>query len=142
MLYTTTLFFLAFCGLGISWYLVYKHYISTTKPLVCPITHDCSKVTESKWNTIFFGIRNDMLGLIFYIGFILMNTALFVLPQYTEVVYSLNVLAEAGAAVFSLFLIGIQAFVLKEYCFWCLMLSLVNFLLLGNTILLALPYHG
>ena len=142
MLYVYTFYILAFMGLGISWYLVYKHYISKKKPMVCIIGHDCSKVTESKWNTIFFGIRNDMLGLLFYVGLIAMNLGLYFFPQYIEVVYGLNVLGEVGAATFSVFLIGIQAFVLKEYCFWCLSLSAVNFLLLANTIVLALPYYG
>jgi len=142
MFYIITFFILAFCGLGISWYLVYKHFLSTKKPMVCPITHDCSKVTESRWNSIFFGIRNDVLGLGFYVALIVFNAAVYVYPEYTATVFSFNVLAEIGAALFSLFLVGIQMFVLKEYCFWCLSLSVVNFLLLANSIVLVLPLYG
>ena len=57
---------IALAGIVDAGYLVWKHYSNKSEPLVCPLDHDCSKVTESKWSTIFL-VRNEVLGLLFYV---------------------------------------------------------------------------
>ena len=54
---------LAFVGFLNAGYLLWKHY--RNQPLVCPLTHDCSKVTESPFAQL-LPIRNEVLGTVFY----------------------------------------------------------------------------
>ena len=47
-------------------YLVISNY--RKKPIVCPINHECNELIQGKWSRIFY-VRNDFLGLLFYIFF-------------------------------------------------------------------------
>ena len=69
MSFNITLILLSFLGLVNAVYLTYKHYF-TAKPLVCPINHDCNAVLNSRWSNI-LGIRNEILGVLFYGGMLL-----------------------------------------------------------------------
>ncbi len=114
-------------------YLWWKHHAHANRPLVCPMNHDCSVVTESKWNTIFY-FRNETLGALY---FALMFAALvYWLVNPFSVILTLILLASVGAFLFSLLLVGIQAFVIKDYCFYCLVSAVITTLLFVNSIAL------
>ena len=87
---------------------------------VCPIGQDCSTVLSSRYNHL-FGIHNDILGLLFYIVFAA-ATALLVLETF-EASLLLNAMGVmlVGATIMSLFLIYLQANVIRAWCFWCVM---------------------
>lgn len=119
----SVLIVLSFLGLFDSAYLVWKHY--SKEPLLCPINSSgCSKVTESKWSNI-FGVRNDALGFIYYM--IVLIGAISIYAGYELKVYLLAI--SIIAFLFSLFLIYVQKYVIKEYCFYCLISSLINLLI-------------
>ena len=133
--------FIALCLLGIAdaGYLAYKH--RRKEVLICPLNYDCNAVTESKWGSV-FGIRNEVLGLLFYVAAIAAILAALFVPGWTPTIYLLLVLASGGGLVYSIFLIFIQTFVLKNYCFYCLISAAVNLLLFINSVLLFYPVRG
>ena len=136
--FTASFLTLALAGIADAGYLVWKHYHNTTKPLVCPLDHDCSKVTESKWSTIFW-VRNEVLGLLFYVSMLAAGLILFFIPRFVLVSLPLTLLMELAAGfglVFSLFLIWVQIYKIKDYCFYCMISALITLLLVVNSFFL------
>ena len=129
--FITTLIVLSLLGFVDAVYLVWKSRIK--KPLVCPIGQDCNKVLESKWGKVFF-IKNDILGLLFYVGVIIGSVLL--LSEFSEKIKIVLILASGIAVLFSIFLVFIQAKVIKNYCFYCLISALINVLIFLNVLLL------
>lgn len=119
-------------GMITSGYLVWKHYQRKKAPLVCPLNHDCSKVTESKWSRVLY-VRNEILGLLFYGMMLLASITIVVMPGFIPHLPFWVRIATTGAMLFSLFLAGIQAFKIKDYCFYCLISAIINILLLVNS---------
>jgi len=122
----TQIIFIILCAIGIinSIYLIKKRI--TKKPLVCPLKGDCNFVTQSKWSKT-LGINNDILGLLFYcilliILFISLNTIILILTII--------------GALFSLFLLYVQQFKIKQYCFYCLISTFSSIFLLVLTFFL------
>lgn len=132
--FTASFMTLAITGIAVAGYLVWKHYRNTTKPLVCPLDHDCSKVTESKWSTVFF-VRNEVLGLLFYVSMLAAGAVVFLMPQFS-LVFSLIKLATGAGLLFSLFLLWVQVYKIKDYCFYCLLSALITLLLFVNSFFL------
>jgi len=97
-------------------------------------------VTESKWSRI-FGIRNEVLGLLFFTG--MLFSMIYALPPLTPVttLYLYQLLAAAGALLVSLLLVLIQFFILRDYCFYCLISAGITVLLFVNTLLLFVGSH-
>jgi len=131
MTFVTTFIVLAVFGLIDAAYLYYEHR-QENKSLVCPMDHDCSVVTESKWSTI-FGVRNELLGLIFYLGVLLLALSPLVLNVNPEPVKNLLMLATAGGLLFSVFLTAVQIVSIKDYCFYCLISAAITILLFINS---------
>ena len=132
--FLTSFFVLAFLGLLDSGYLAWAHF--RRKKLICPLSHDCSIVTESRWSSI-FGVRNDYLGFLFYLSLLIAGLSAVFLPASAERLLKLALIATIGAAIFSWFLVLIQTFSLKTYCLYCLASALIVTLLLINTIALV-----
>lgn len=111
---------LSFIGLINASFLSWKHY--TKKHLVCPLNDKCEKVTESKWSHI-FGIRNDVLGVLYYIFSILFVLCILFFDKSLKSIFiSINL----TAVLFSIFLLYIQARIIKKYCFYCLISAILN----------------
>lgn len=115
------LFVLAILGLAIAGYLVYsRNKYHSVK--VCPTGGGCNAVLNSKYSKT-FGMRNDILGIIYYLTIIVeyfLLTALMTnMIIYFKIISSL-------AFLFSVYLFYIQARVLKQYCFYCITTGIVN----------------
>ncbi|MBT6401395.1 vitamin K epoxide reductase family protein [candidate division WWE3 bacterium] len=108
---------LALVGLADTLYIV-KH-TRKDNPLICPIGFECNEVVNSNYAT-FLGFKNDIIGVLFYIGMLFGGLALIFLPDYYALLTSLFKIATFGAALFSLYLTYIQAFKLKNFCLYCL----------------------
>ncbi|MBI4739728.1 hypothetical protein HY772_09410 [Candidatus Woesearchaeota archaeon] len=134
--FVATFIVLTICGISICTFLIWKHY-KKKSPLICPLHHDCSVVTESKWSRIFY-FRNETLGLFYYVSMLagIISTLFFQAPG--TLFLALLPYATGSGALFSVFLIGVQIFKIKDYCFYCLLSALVNVLLFVNG--LALIY--
>jgi len=125
---------LAVAGIADAGYLVWKHYNHGSKPLVCPLDHDCSKVTESRWSTVFW-IRNEVLGLLFYIFMLISGLLLYFRPEFSLLSLLLKLAAGFGV-LFSLFLLWVQIYKIKDYCFYCMLSALITALLFVNSFVL------
>ncbi len=134
MTFVATFIVLAIAGIFNTGYLVSQHL--KTKPLVCPLDHDCSVVTESRWSKI-FGVRNDYLGFVFYSLLFLGILGKIILPSYAQSLATLLVLGTGAGLIFSIFLVFLQIFVIKDYCFYCMISALLALLLFINSLALA-----
>ena len=119
MLLPSFIILLSLAGAYISWY-VLQHKLDK-KPLVCSINHQCDDVVNSKYGKT-FGIENSVLGLIYFLG---MATGTGVSMKYTLTLFGISfttllLLASIGSAIFSLYLLGVMVFKLKERCDWCI----------------------
>lgn len=130
MTFIATFISLALGGIVNSAWLAYRHY--KKKPLICPLDHDCSVVTESGWST-FLGVRNEILGILFYVFMIGGVFAALSLPERVYIISLLLVLSASGGVVYSAFLAYVQFFVIKDYCFYCLISALLTVLFLINS---------
>ncbi len=120
-------------GLINAGYLVWKHY--QKKPLVCPLDHDCSIVTESKWSRIFF-VRNEVIGMLFFLGLIAGTLVSLFDATWAILVFTIFPFATGASLLFSLFLVFIQFKVIKDYCFYCLISAGITLLVFLNSLLL------
>lgn len=130
MQFVTTFILLSLAGLVNALYLAWKHYAK--KPLVCPIGDDCAEVVETRWAKI-FGVRNDVLGTLFFAGLLVVGIGLAVYPQFTNVIIQLLVIATGLGVLFSIFLMYVQKFIIKKYCFYCVVSALITILLFINS---------
>ncbi len=128
--YVASFLVLSIVGLLNATYLTYKHY--QKKPLVCPLDHKCDVVTESKWSHL-FGIRNELLGLFFFGSQIVTLLIILIHPTYTSQLLLFIRLSCAASFLFSLLLVFIQFKIIKDYCFYCLLSTLIVLLLFLNS---------
>ena len=107
-------------------------------PIPCHITHGCTDVLTSKYSEI-AGIPLSWFGLAFYITvFSLVIIKLFDDSNNPAQQLSGLIFYLAGAAlIVSAFLVGIQAFILKAFCEYCLLSAG-----LVLTIFLLAPHPG
>ena len=108
----------AFIGLVVSSY-IYRQKKKKVK-LVCPREASCEKVVHSTYGTT-FGIGNDVLGIAYYTVVGIIHVAMVVFPGIAigPVVWVLTLMTISGA-LFSLYLIALQAIVIRAWCMWCL----------------------
>lgn len=142
MPFVTTYFVLAIGGLVNAGYLLERHRRRKAgEPLVCPLDHDCSAVTESRYAAV-FGVRNEVLGAAYYLV-LLVGGVLSVLHPEWPLTLRLPLIALAAAALgYSAWLVWVQLKILRDYCFYCLLAAGINLLLFANMIKLfqdALP---
>jgi uncharacterized membrane protein len=126
---------LAFTGMVDALYLSIKR---NAGPVPCHITHGCTDVLTSKYSEI-GSIPLSWFGLAFY--FVIFSTVIIKLfedPEHPVTRLSGLVFYLAGAAlIISAFLVGIQAFILKAFCEYCLLSAA-----LVLTIFLVAPHPG
>lgn len=108
----------ALAGFFVALYVYIKK--SKAQPMVCPLNGECDVVTTSKYSK-FLGVRVELLGLIYYLFIALVYTLHNLIPWLlSETVIFLITGITIGAFVFSVYLIFIQAFILKKWCTWCI----------------------
>ncbi|MBI4250723.1 vitamin K epoxide reductase family protein [Candidatus Uhrbacteria bacterium] len=137
------IFFTTFLGLGIlglidAGYLVFRR--TQKKPLVCPLDHDCSKVTESRWSRV-LGVRNEYLGVLFYAGMVAAILGALLLPVWRPAFVLLVFIGTSIGVLYSAFLVAVQFLLIKDYCFYCLVSAGITFLLFVNSITLLSSVH-
>jgi len=118
---------LIFAGLGLldAIYLTIQHFLNKIPP--CTVG-GCETVLTSNFATV-FGIPISLIGAGFYLMVIVL-TGMFLtmhLKPYAISIF-IFILCSFGLLV-GLALIGIQAFVLHAWCYYCLFSELIDFLL-------------
>ena len=131
--FITTLIVLSLLGLIDSGYLALSR--KRRKTLACPIGHECNEVLESKWSRIFY-VRNEKLGIIYYLV-ILAFGIYFIFNGETTVINILFYISLIGV-LFSAFLVFVQAKIIKNYCFYCLISAIISLLIFVNVLLLKM----
>jgi uncharacterized membrane protein len=119
--FTLTLSLVAVIGFLDATYLTINHIVFGSTP--CTLLEGCEIVTSSVYSTI-FGVPVALFGAIFYLIVLLLS--LWYLdsrqPWALLVISYLSVPALLAAVVF----VGLQAFVLKAFCLYCLISALTS----------------
>lgn len=90
------------------------------QPLVCPLNGECDLVTQSEYSK-FLGVAVEKMGMAYYTLVISIYALHGFLPGFVpDKVMFLMTGVTIGAFIFSVYLIFIQAFVLKKWCTWCI----------------------
>ena len=106
-------------GFGVSLYIYYtkKHH----KQLVCPIGSDCNAVVTSRYSK-FLGVPLEYLGMFYYaITFAAYVVLIFASHLISEPFLSGLIILTAAAFFFALYLLFVQAFLLRQWCIWCIL---------------------
>ena len=119
-------------GFSLAFYIYHcKH---KKQPLICPIHGSCDTVTGSDYSKL-FGIPIELLGMAYYTVVVLFHGAVIAnAGEYTGAVAGIALGLSGCAFLFSLYLVWIQAFVLKHWCTWCLCSAFLCALIFGLTL--------
>lgn len=109
------------------------------QPLVCPLDSDCHTVVHSQFST-FLNVPMEVWGMVYYAITFIAYTLLVLYPPMKTPTLTLGLLIlTTFAFLFSLYLTAIQAFVLKQWCTWCLT-SAAFCLIIFSFAMVALPF--
>lgn len=112
------MFISSLLGLSVSLYL-YSRKVQNKK-LFCPLRTKCDRVLHSTHASL-FGFPNEMLGLVLYGALAVYSLLAILFPVlWTPVIHYLLLVALCASALFSLYLIIMQAFVIRAWCMWCM----------------------
>lgn len=108
----------ALAGFALALYISIKK--SRAQPLVCPLNGHCDVVTTSRFSK-FFGIPVERIGVVYYALVAIVYTLHALIPWLlSDTVIFLVTGVTVGAFFFSAYLVFLQAFVIKQWCTWCL----------------------
>ena len=119
-------------GFWVAWHI--RDHKVKQNPLVCPIRFDCNTVVNSDYSK-FFGVPVEVLGMIYY-AFISFSYLSFIfLPNVLpNILIGFMIMLSVIAFVFSLYLIGVQVFILKKGCSWCFVSAAICILIFTLTV--------
>ena len=109
--------------LGLTGFFLARHIYkkkNTKRPLVCPLRSNCDLVVTSKYSNI-LGIPVEILGMCYYMAVVLVHVGMIIHPAFRlPIIATISMAVSTCAFLFSMYLVSIQAFVLKQWCTWCL----------------------
>ena len=124
------LIILSIIGFLVSAYILYSKKFN--KPLYCPIGENCDEVIRSKYGQT-FGVDNTIPGMGFY--WLILVYALGLLSNRnlfkSDVIYYSVVGISFSSVLFSLYLSYIQKFVLRKWCYYCIVSTITSILIFG-----------
>lgn len=109
----------ALVGLCVAGYIFYaKRY---KEQVACPSGGDCNAVVKSKYAQ-FLGIPLEYMGMTYYAILFILYASFILNPAFREtVLMPIATVLTVGAFLFSIYLLFVQAFLLKKWCIWCLL---------------------
>ena len=127
MSYFVIIAFLSLAGFAITYYMYETARVH--RKLSCPLGHDCMEVIESKFGKLFY-VRNEIWGIFAYLVMFFSAILAEVTTGDSSLFFNLVlILTIIPAAVMSGMLTIVQIFVLKKYCFWCMVANIINFVM-------------
>ncbi|OHA19450.1 MAG: hypothetical protein A3H13_00570 [Candidatus Taylorbacteria bacterium RIFCSPLOWO2_12_FULL_48_11] len=106
--------------------------------LVCPIGFDCDAVIHSKYSS-FLGVPLEVGGMLYYAAISIVYILLLTIPDLFPNSTSLVALVISGIALlFSIYLTGVQMFVIKQWCSWCLISAVLSAVIFAAAFWIAL----
>ena len=128
MLIHSLFILVAAIGIFDTLYLIYKR--KTNKHPACPLKGSCEEVLAGQYNKT-LSIHNDLIGFLFYSSVAIVSILLMfaTIPEF----YLLLILKAAilVALIMTIRFLYLMSFVIRQYCFWCLVSA-------GLTITLAI----
>jgi len=120
---------LSFTGFIDATFITVKFYLRS--PLSCVFFENCNQVINSSYAEI-FKVPISLLGAGFYLTIFLLSVYYLDAKRgwALKVIFFLTVLG----LVFSLYLLYVQAFLLNQFCLYCLISAATSILLFVNTI--------
>lgn len=103
------------------------HVKKEKEQLICPLGSDCNAVITSRYSK-FLGIRLEYLGLAYFVIVFIIYIALIISPGLLtrDVLFGVMALS-AAAFLFSSYLLFVQAFLLRQWCIWCILASAFSY---------------
>lgn len=127
------LVFALIMGLGLSWFMYRQHH--QEKPFVCPMGNNCNEIMSSKWST-FLGYQNEVWSMMWYGVLLLLLLGAYLFPAVAAWLVMLFVGAVFVGALYAIYLLCIELFVLKKMCFYCTLSFVVVVMVAVHTFLL------
>ncbi len=120
--------FLSFSFLGLvnAVFLTQEHYLKST-PVFCP-TGGCDTVLSSVYSSI-AGVPLALLGTLHYL--VLFAIGILFWRKANDMLLHIIALDTALGAIFSVYLVFIQLFVIHAICFYCMISAGISFILLA-----------
>ncbi len=108
---------LGLLGFLLSFYIYSKK--KTKQKLICPMRSNCDTVIHSDYSKI-IGIPVEILGMVYYTLIGSAYSIIFILDLWSISVALILIGISICALLFSIYLVTLQAFVIKQWCTWCL----------------------
>ena len=123
------LIILSIVGFAVSFYIY--HTKKHNKKLYCIIGQDCDDVVKSKYGKT-FGIENTVPGMLYFALVLAYGIAVLSNGNIFKgsLIYYFLVGASIASVLFSVYLICVQAFVLRKWCDYCIVSSIASVLIL------------
>ena len=123
------LILLSVIGFAASFYIYYTK--KNDKNLYCIIGQGCDDVVKSKYGKT-FGVENTVPGMAYYVLVFVYGIAILINRNVFKenIIYYFIVTASIASVLFSAYLSGVQAFVLKKWCEYCIVSSICSLLIL------------
>lgn len=106
----------------------YKQYINTGKKMFCLIGGRCADVISSKYGTT-LGIKNELIGMAYYVFLASYLLISMIIPEFGISLMLIAKVITIIATIFSLYLLFVQAVILRMFCSWCLIAIAINLLI-------------
>ena len=117
-LFALFLIIISFIGFLDATYITLKHYLGV--PITCSILNGCEKVTTSVYSTV-FNIPVALIGSVYYL--IIFALIILYLDIKKETIFYTASKITALGFIASIWFTYLQIFVLKAFCFYCLVSS-------------------
>lgn len=117
------IFVFSLLGLFVASFLFYEYNIDGT--IICPTGRGCDLVRASPYSS-FLGISMPILGIIFYLTMAMLSVVHF---------RKLQLLVAVSGVVFGMYLTFLEAFVIRAFCFWCILSFIISLAILISVLL-------
>lgn len=120
-------FFLSLLGLAVSYFLFYEYNLSGGS-MICPLGDGCDIVRNSSYSR-FLGISIPFLGIVFY-SFMAILSVVHSHKSTAKLIANLKLLSSFAAVGFGIYLTYLEAFIIKAFCFWCVISFIISLAIL------------
>lgn len=111
----------------------------TKKKLICPMRSNCDTVIHSDYSKI-LGIPVEVLGITYYFVISFGYGVLYLLDLWGTPFLQILIGISGCSVIFSIYLISLQAFVIKQWCTWCLFSGLISLIIFVLSYLHIIAY--
>lgn len=129
-------FTLSLLGLIVSSFLLYEYNFSGS--VACPIGGGCDIVRASAYSR-FLGISIPILGVAFYLAMAILSVVRSQKPS-ERILFKMSLLAAVIGVFFGVYLTFLEGFVIKAFCFWCVLSFIISVAILLSFVLGSKTY--